>query len=178
MNTGQTLLTIGALMILSLAVFNVNKMLLHCDFSLSENRYRLEALSLLTSYIEQTSQYFFDEASTDTSSQKNLQDFTSPGNLGLESNDYGEIDDFDDFHQVVKIDTGRSGVVYRNFFQVEYVKLQGASIVASSDRQFHKRMTIFTMDNYDPPLLYKYANGVKVRDTLKVSFVHSYWFYN
>lgn len=178
MNTGQTLLTIGALMILSLAVFNVNKMLLNCDFSLSENRYRLEALSLLTSYIEQASQYYFDEASTDTTSQKNLQDFTSPANLGLEDNDNGEIDDFDDFHQVVKIDTGRSGVIYKNYFVVDYVDLQGTSIVSSNEREYHKRMTIFIMDNYNPPLLYKFINGAKVRDTLKVSFVHSYWFYN
>ncbi|MBD3288970.1 hypothetical protein GF337_09220 [candidate division KSB1 bacterium] len=178
MNTGQTLLTIGAMMILSLAVFNVNKMLLHCDFSLSENRYRLEAISLLTSYVEQTSQYFFDEASTDTTSQKNLEDFTPPDNLGFEYNDHGNIDDFDDLHQMVLIDTGRSGVIYRNYFQVDYVKLQGNNIVISNEREYHKRMTIFITDNYDTPLLYKYKNGAKVRDTLQVSFVHSYWFYN
>jgi len=178
MNTGQTLLTIGALMILSLAVYNINKLLLNCDFALSENRYRLEALSMLTSYIEQTSQYYFDEASTDTTSQKSLQDFTLPAQLGLESNDYNSIDDFDDLHQYVKIDTGRSGVVYKNYFEVEYVKLQGTSIIPSDEREYHKRMIIFTTDSYNPPLLYKYANGEKVRDTLKVSFVHSYWFYN
>ncbi len=178
MNTGQILLTIGALMILSVAVFNVNKMLVHSDFLLSENRYRLEALSLLTSYVEQTSQYYFDEASTDSSSLKNLEDFTLPGNLGFEDNDLGEIDDFDDLNQVVRIDTGRSGVIYKIYFQIDYVTLQGNNIVSSNEREYHKQMMIYIMDNYDPPLICKYENGAKVRDTLRVSFVRSYWFYN
>ncbi|MDZ7262129.1 MAG: hypothetical protein ONB05_08500 [candidate division KSB1 bacterium] len=178
MSTGQTLITLGALMLLSLTIFNVNKTLTHCDISLAQNRYRLEALSLLTSYIEQAALFFFYELSTDTSSEKNLQDFTLPDALGLETNDHGILDDFDDFNGYVKVDTGRSGVVYRDSFHVEYVKLQGSSIIASGNREYHKRMTIFITDAYDPPLLFKYLNGQKVRDTLKVSFVHSYWFYN
>jgi len=178
MNTGQILLTIGALVLLSLAIFNINNMLFHCDISLAENRYRLEALSLLTSYIEQASQYFFDETSTDTSSEKNLQDFTSLANFGFDENDYGEIDDFDDFHNYVKIDTGRSGVVYRNMFKVEYIKLVGNDIVVSSNKEYHKRMTIYITDDYNPPLIFKFVNGQKMKDTLSVSFIHSYWFYN
>lgn len=178
MNTGQTLITLGALMLISLAIFNVNNTLTHCDISLAQNRYRLEALSLLTSYIEQTSQYFFDEVSTDTSSEKTLQDFTLPGNLGLEANDDGIPDDFDDFNGYTKVDTGRSGVVYRDSFHVEYVQLQGSNIVTSGNREYHKRITIFITDAYNPPLLYKYVNNQKVKDTLRVSFVYSYWFYN
>jgi len=178
MNTGQTLLTICALALLSLAIFNVNKMLIHSDYTLAENRYRLEALSLLTSYIEQASQHYFDEASTDTTTGKTINDFVLPAQLGFDGNDYGVIDDFDDFHGYTKVDTGRSGVVYKNYFQVKYVKLQGNQIVNSSNREYHKRMTIFITDNYNPPLLYKYVNGVQERDTLKMSFVYSYWFYN
>jgi len=178
MNTGQTLITLGALILFSIAAFNINKTLTHCDISLAQNRYRLEALSLLTSYIEQTAQYFFDEASTDTSSGKNLADFTAPAYLGFDANDNGILDDFDDFNGYVKADTGRSGVVYSDSFHIEYVKLQGNSVVPSGTKEYHKRMTIYITDSYDPPLLYKYVNSQKVRDTLKVSFVHSYWFYN
>ncbi len=178
MNTGQTLITFGAFMLLSVIVLNLNRNLSNNDISLAQNRYRLEALSLLTSYIEQTSQYFFDEASTDTSSEKRLSDFAAPDQLGFDYNDNGEIDDFDDFNNYTIIDTGRSGVRYRISFQVDYVKLQGNQAVHSNSREYHKRMTIFVTDDYNDPVLYKWINGQKVRDTLKVSFVHSYWFYN
>ena len=178
MRSGQTLITMGALALLSLAVLNVNKTLTYCDVSLAQNRYRLEALSLLTSYIEQASQQFFDEASTDTSSAKNISDFSLPSNLGFEYNDNYTIDDFDDYNNYTKLDTGRSGVIFRGTFKVEYVKLSGTSVITSTEREYHKRMTIFITDAYNPPLLYRYQNGNRIRDTLRISFVQSYWFYN
>lgn len=178
MGTGQTLITLGAMVLLSFVVMNLNRHLSTNDISLAQNRYRLEALSLLTSYIEQTSQYFFDEASTDTSSEKNLSDFATPGNLGFDSNDNGEIDDFDDFNNYAIIDTGRSGVRYHIAFEVDYVKLQGNQILTSSSREYHKRMKISVTDDYSDPLLYRWQGGQKIKDTLRVSFVQSYWFYN
>lgn len=178
MNGGQALITLGALGIVTLAILSVNKTLTHADISLAQNRYRLEALSIMTSYIEQTAQHFFDEASTDTSSTKTLAEFTAPNGLGFDIGDNNVPDDFDDFHCYTKFDTGRSGIVYKDSFFVEYVKLQGNNIVSSNNREYHKKMYIFITDIYDPPLLYKYKDGNKVRDTLKVNFVHSYWFYN
>jgi len=178
MNTGQTIITIGALTLLTFAAFNLNRMLSDSDISLAQNRYKLEALSLLTSYIEQSTLYFFDEASTDTSSQKLLADFTQPGSFGFDADDGGVIDDFDDYHGLALADTGRSGVIYNISFAVEYVTLQGNSIVPSTSRQYHKRMTISISDAYNPPLIYTYKNGAQTPDTLKLSFVYSYWFYN
>lgn len=178
MSSGQIIITMGALILLSVAMLNVNRTLNHSDISLAQNRYRLEALSLLTSYIEQASQQFFDEASTDTSSAKNLADFSLPDNLGFESNDNQKIDDFDDYHNYTQLDTGQSGVIFQGKFIVEYVELSGTSVIISSQREYHKRMTIYITDAYTPPLLYKYENGNKIRDTLQISFVQSYWFYN
>ncbi len=176
MGGAQTLLTIGALILLSVSIMNMNKSLGENDITLAQSRYRLEALSLLTSRIEQASQYYFDEASTDTSSEKEVTDFSV--HLGFETNDYGHIDDFDDFNGIVENDTGRSGVVYRVRYAVDYVTLSGNSVITSSARQYHKRMTIEVTDSYADPLLFRYLNGAKVRDTLKVSFIHSYWMYN
>ncbi len=178
MQGGQTLLTIGALMLFSFAILNINRSLGENDIDLAQNRYRLEALSLITSRIEEASQYYFDEASTDTTSEKRLNDFTDPANLGFDPDDGGEIDDFDDFNGYTEVDTGRSGVIYQISYQVDYVDLNGGQIVHSSTKKYHKRMQIFISDNYSDPLLYRYRNGVKVRDTLEVSFVYSYWFYN
>jgi hypothetical protein len=179
MNTGQMMLTIGALALLSLAVLNLNSSLNENDVSLAQNRYRLEALSLMTSYMEQATTYLFDECQDDTLSLKHINDFTLAGKLGAESEDSSEFDDFDDFNNYTAIDTGLSGVIYRIMFEVDYVTLVGDSVKHSGMRQWHKRMTIKVTDNYnDPPLLYRNVSGDKIKDTLKISFVQSYWFYN
>ncbi len=178
MNTGQTMLTFGALTLLSFVILNLNKNLGQSDISLAQNRYRLEALSIMSSYIEETSQYFFDEASTDTLTYKTLNDFTLPNQLGMEHNDYGVPDDFDDFNNYSVKDTGMSGVIYKLNFKVEYVQLVGSAMVISISRKYNKQMTISISDNYADPLIFRYKNGVKIKDTLQVSFVNSYWFYN
>ncbi|NOQ97435.1 MAG: hypothetical protein GQ561_04650 [Calditrichae bacterium] len=178
MGTGQMMLTIGALALLSLAILNLNSNLNNNDISLAQNRYRLEALSLMTSYLEQATMYFFDESSTDTASAKLLTDFTLPNNLGLEGNDSSQVDDFDDFNNMTRIDTGLSGIIYKVMFKVDYVQIVGDSIKPSGNREWNKRMTISVTDNFAEPILYRNVSGDQVRDTLTISFVNSYWFYN
>ncbi len=185
MTTGQTLITILALALLSLAVLNINRGLSSHDISLAQNRYRLEALSIATSYIQQATQYYFDEAVADTNNTEktDLDTFTELSRFGLDRDDstvFGiEIDDFDDYNSIVRVDTGKSGVIYRISFKVEYVNLDSrGNIVPASGRTFHKRMTIMVTDIYDPPLIYRETPAGRVRDTLKISSVYSYWFFN
>jgi hypothetical protein len=177
MHTGQILFTIAALGLLSLAILNLNTSINQNDVSLAQNRYRLEALSLINSYIEQSSSLYFDEVTTDTTQEKDISTFSTI--LQTEPNDSGVFDDFDDYNNITKIDTGLSGVEYRVMFRVDYVTLTGDTVQHSGTRQWHKRMTIYVTDNYPgEPLLYRNSGTEKVRDTLKVSFVNSYWFYN
>ncbi|CUT02373.1 hypothetical protein [Candidatus Chrysopegis kryptomonas] len=183
MGTGQTLITILALALLSLAVLNINRSLSSHDVSLAQNRYRLEALSIATSYIEQASQYYFDEAVADSNNTEKTNPNTFSSALGLDPDDTTmigqmEIDDFDDYNGITRIDTGRSSVVYRVSFKVEYVDLSGSKVVPVTYKTFHKRMTVFVTDVYDPPLIYRETARGKVRDTVKISFIYSYWFYN
>lgn len=163
---------------LTMAIFNFNKIVVNYDSTLDQNRYRLEAMSLMTSYIEICNQYFYDEVSTDTSVEKTVANFTAPGNLGMDVNDGGVIDDFDDFHNQAIADTGGSGIVYNVSFNVQYAKIQNSQIVASAVREYSKRMTISVTDSYNPPLITKMTGAVSVRDTIRISFVYSYWFYN
>ena len=177
MNTGQMMLTIGALGLLSFAILNLNWSLSENDVSLAQNRYRLEALSLINSFIEQATMYYFDEATTDTNSAKQLLDFTHPNLLGKEVNDSSNIDDFDDFNDDTTIVSGLSSVEYKVWFKVDYVVLSGDSLTTSPNRSYYKRMRVFVTDNYPDPLLYRNVGGDKERDTLSISFVNSYWFY-
>ena len=179
MSTGQILLSLAALMLLSVTVLNVNRNFGQVDNTLNQDKSRLEALSLLSSYVERTSQYLFDEAVADTGVGKDLADFVKPNELGPDGDDAGIIDDFDDFHGQVLSDTARSGVIYNIAFDVNYVKLVGKDILKdATNKTYHKRMMICVYDSYDPPFIYKVQNGKQVKDTLKVSFIRSYWFFN
>jgi hypothetical protein len=179
MGTGQTLLTLGALMLLSFTVLNVNRNFGQIDTSLTQNKSRLEGLSILTSYMEQASQYPFDEAMTDTTGGKDLPDFSKNNELGFDADDAGVIDDFDDYSGQVIADTGRSGVIYNVSFDVSYSKfLAGKMVKETVSKTYHKRMTVCVYDKYDPPLIYKEKGGYKVKDTLKIEFTQSFWFYN
>ncbi len=185
MTTGQTLITIMALALLSLAVLNINRGLSSHDISLAQNRYKLEALSIATSYIQQATQYYFDEAVADSNNTEktNPDTFTDLSRLGLDPGDstiFGiEINDFDDYNSIVRIDTGKSGVVYKIMFKVEYVNLaSNGNIVPASGKTFHKRMTVMVTDVYEPPLIYRETPAGRVRDTVKISSVYSYWFFN
>lgn len=178
MGTGQTIITLGALTLLSYAVLNFNRTVSSVDVTIIENKYRLEALSMLNQYAETTKQHYFDETTLDTTSNKELTDLTLPKNLGMDYNDSGVIDDFDDYNGYTIADTANSGMPFVLYFEVEYVKLSGAQLEKSSSREYHKRMRIRIWDDYPEPLMTRYKNGVAVRDTLEISFVSSYWFYN
>jgi len=174
---GQTIITIGAMTMLVLAILNFNANLVKVSDSLDQDRYRLEALSMLSSYIEMASQYYFDEATLDTSIAATVSDFTPPKFLGMEANDTSGFDDFDDFHGVTLQDTGRSGIVYNVSFDVRYVLLVGSTIQPSTDREYNKQMEVRITDAYDPPLIHDLLEP-SVHDTVKMSFVLGYWFYN
>jgi hypothetical protein len=177
MHTGQILFTLGALALLSMAILNLNRSISENDIGLAQNRYRLEALSLITSYIEQANSLYFDEVTTDTTLAKDLSTFSHI--LKAEANDSGRFDDFDDYNNYTKIDTGLSGVEYKVMFKVEYVQFHGDSLKVSANREWHKLMTISVTDNYPgEPLLYRNFGSEKTRDTLRVKFLNSYWFYN
>lgn len=181
MNTGQTMITLGALMFLGITVLNMNRSFSDSDVALVHNQYRMEALSLMNTYKEEALTRFFDESCTDLASAKRVNDFTDAGSLGMSVSDGGVPDDFDDYHNYSLTASGASGVVYKIFFTVDYVSLSGSEIVASASRTYHKRMRIYVTDNTaagDDPLFYHWKNGLKERDTLSVSLVNSYWFYN
>ncbi|MBT3233335.1 MAG: hypothetical protein HN356_11025 [Calditrichaeota bacterium] len=178
MNTGQTLLTMGALMLICIIILNFNVTSNNIGTSLDFNRFRLEGLSILTSHIEQLSQYYFDEVSTDTINEKRVNNFSQDHQLGFDNGDNNVIDDIDDFHGLTVVDTGMSGVIYNVNFEVDYVNLQSGIITHSGNREYHKRVSLSVSDAFDPPLVYSMSGSNRVRDTLKVEVVISYWFFN
>ncbi|MFZ0389781.1 MAG: hypothetical protein WAN36_04930 [Calditrichia bacterium] len=166
MHGGQILITMGALVLLTLVVLNVNKSLNANDEYLNQTRFGLEAVSLGTSIIEQASQLPFDEVSWDsTKIEKKVSDFTNPNSLGK---DFGEttmasFDDFDDFNAFTRAETTAQNI-YNLKCLVEYVNA-GTPNVKSVNRTYCKKLTIAISTPYSP-------------DTLKMGYVHGYWYFN
>jgi hypothetical protein len=178
MNTGQTLITMGALILITITILNFHRNMADIDDALNYNRFRLEGLSVLTSHIEMASQYFFDEASTDVTNATTLNDFSTSNALGWDSGDNGLIDDIDDLHTTTISDTGESGVIYSVLYTIDYVTLSGTNIVHSNNRTYHKRINIDVFDSFTPPLLSRMENGISIRDSLNMNFVVSFWQFN
>lgn len=63
MNTGQSLFTIGALLLLSLTVLRVNNSILVTDNILQDSKLGVLATSVATSVMEEASKKAFDESS-------------------------------------------------------------------------------------------------------------------
>ncbi len=175
---GQSLLTLFALIMVSVISLNFYRSDNYISSSLDFDRFRMEGLAVLTSHVEQLSQYYYDEASTDTANQKRLIDMTAPNLIGLEGNDSGKVDDLDDLNAMVRTETGVSGVIYKVLTTVEYVTLTNSRFVHSGARQYHKQIKVSVFDGYDVPLIYHMAGDTRVQDTLSMSVVVSYWFYN
>ena len=184
MSSVQTLITMGAFVLLTYAVFNMNRMMGEADITLAQDRYKLEALSIMNSYMERASNQVYDQASNDTTityAGFPSTECVPESDLGFDAGEstYDDINDFDDFVSLSPyVETGRSGVQYTMIFDVEYVNLSAGHFVYTSTPTYNKRMTIHIFDNYDPPLIYSNTNSGIVKDTLSMSFVFSYWYKN
>ena len=166
MNTGQTILTLGSMMLLSILVMNILRMAINYEDIYNETRTMLEATALTSSMIEQASQLPFDEVSWDsTITNKSLADFTAPGNLGSDTGESVDTlyDDFDDYNGYSFIDTTLQSI-YSIVCKVDYIN-ESTPNSASVIKTYYKRLTVTT------------TNQV-TQDSVKLQYIHGYWYFN
>jgi hypothetical protein len=166
MNTGQTLLTVGALVLFSIIILNGNRILTENNDVMNYTRFQLESIALATSIIEEASQLPFDEVSWDsTKIEKKVSDFTQNQHLGIDGGEsnYQTFDDFDDFHKYAKAET-TSQNIYKIACSVDYVS-DSKPNVALTNRSYFKKLSVS-------------ITSPSVEDTLNVSYVHGYWYFN
>lgn len=166
MNSGQTMLTLCALVLLTLTVINMNRILIDNDDILNQSRFGLETVALATSFIEEASQLPFDEQSWDsTIVEKQPSDFTHPNSLGKDAGESGisTFDDFDDYHNYTKAETTMQNI-YNISCEVDYVDPSTPNST-SVNRTFYKKITVTI------------ANPINT-DTLRMSYIHGFWYFN
>ena len=112
MHLGETLYVLGALVIFSIATLYLNDTRFDNQRIMMETEFKITAMNLAQSFLEEAQDLQFDEVATDTTyigHQVNL--FTDAGALGTEIGEsYPAFDDIDDFNGYSTIiNTPRAG---------------------------------------------------------------------
>jgi hypothetical protein len=163
MNTGESLITIAAMMLLSLTVLRVNSNLIGTDSVLLETKFGVLAVSLATSIIEEANKKPFDEAGVDDAID-NITLLTDASGLGPTSGEtYPDFDDFDDFNKYTRQVTNLPSAEFDISCQVCYINPANPD-VASGTKTWHKKITV----NVSSP---------STTDTFRLSSIYSYWYF-
>lgn len=166
MGSGETLITLGAVFMLSFAAINMNNSFTENNDFFNQTKFGLESIALANSIIEEASQLPFDEMSWDTTKvEKMASDFTPHGNLGP---DYGEtnnmlFDDFDDFNNFMIMDTTQQNV-YQISCKINYINPANPDTFIST-QSFFKKITVSVKNTIND-------------DSLALSYVHGFWYFN
>lgn len=163
MNTGESLITIAAMMLLALTVLRVNNNLLSTDTVLLETKFGVLAVSLATSIMEEANKKPFDEAGVDDAIS-NINVLTVPAALGPSSGEtYTNFDDFDDFNGFTKHISNLPSAEFDVSCQVCYINPASPDL-KSNTRTWHKKITV----NVTSP---------SSTDTFRLSSIYSYWYF-
>ena len=160
MNTGQSLFSIGALLLLSLTILRVNNSILITDSIMQDSKLGVLATSVATSLMEEASKQAFDENSVNDA-VLSLSGLTSSSSLGPNNGESSStFDDFDDYNGYTKMDTVNT-VDFKIVCKVNYVNpddIDGSTI----EKTWHKKMTVTITSSF-------------LSNALTFSTIYSYW---
>ncbi len=163
MNTGQSMMAVGAMILLSILILRINNTFLTTSTTFMDTKFEILATSIATSEMEQISKLAFDQY-TVSNPATSLSQLTAPGNLGPES---GEIpstfNDIDDYNGYTKVDSTMPSAIFNIRCTVNYVAPTTPNF-ASTVATWNKRINI-------------YVSSKSMPDTLKLSTIYSYWYF-
>ena len=171
MNTGQMMITMAAMMLLSTVILNVNKNALNSTKGMAESKYQILAVSLGTALIEEAFSKAFDANTADGQIADNLSDLSS--SLGPGSGEYTKSDfnDFDDFNGYVDSTSSDPTLISADFVISSNVYYVDPNLSQSLDpvsyRTWHKKIDVFITS--------KFLDDGK--DTVKLSKVYSHYYF-
>lgn len=163
MNTGQTLFSIGALLILSITVLKMNNFILANDTVMQDSKLGILGISLATSLIEEASKKAFDAntVANEVTSVSGLTNYPlgrGVGEIEDSSITFNDFDDYDNYHYRHNYLPSAKYDIYSKVYYVEPSNPE----VKVSYRTWHKKMEIIvTSESMD--------------DTIRMSTIYSYW---
>jgi len=164
MGTGQMMITIAAMMLLSTILLRINATFLSTGTALYETKYDVLAVSLGTSIIENATSKAFDEATVvnPVSSVTDLS-LILRAETGEVYPNFDDIDDFNNYTMTTANDTTFLSAVFDVGCQVNYVNQNNPQQISSS-RTWHKRIDVT-------------VTSPSMQDTIRLSSVVSYWYF-
>lgn len=160
MNTGQSLFSIGALLLLSLTVLRVNNSILITEGIMQDSKLGVLATSVATSLMEEAGKKAFDESSVNDA-VLDIGALTSYNSLGPNNGEtYATFDDFDDYNGYTKKDTVNT-IDFKIACAVSYINPDNID-GSTTQKTWHKKMTVTITSSFiNKPMVY--------------SYVYSYW---
>ena len=164
MNTGEMLLTIGAMILLSTLILRVNNNFAGNTSTVYNSKFAILASSVGASVIEEAMGKSFDENSVNAP-VSSLNDLTTPAKLGPESGEsYSNFDDIDDYNGYTKVDSTMPSAVFKIVCSVSYVGPTTPNI-NSSTSTWTKKISVT-------------VTSISMKDTVRLSSLFSYWVFN
>lgn len=161
MNTGQSLFSISALLLLSLTILRVNANILTTDGVMQDSKLGVLAISLATSMMEEASKKAFDAASANDA-VVNLSDLTPPGSLGPGNGETADnFNDFDDYNGYSRHVSGLPSAEFDISCLVNYINPNDPNGIASTTT-WNKKITVT-------------VTSPSMKDTIRLSSIYSYW---
>jgi hypothetical protein len=168
MNTGQSLFTLAAMMLLTMIAMRVNGSLLQTQKYMQNSKFGVTAISLATSTIENANKLAFDEK-TILNVVTATSGLTAVASLGPDAGETNptNFDDFDDYNNYSYIDSSL-GIKFYIRCTVCYINPTTPNVAATSPT-WHKKITVYVSS---PSMR---DTVLALKDTVTVSSVFSYW---
>jgi MSHA pilin protein MshD len=161
MNTGQMLLTLGALILLSTLTLRVNTSQLSTQDTMQNTKFGVLAVSVASSIIEEASEKAFD-ANTDGNFVSSLSGLTSVAGLGPAAGETHDMfNDFDDYNGYTDTITNMPSAIYNVSCIVNYVDPDLAGFTSNS-RTWHKQLIVK-------------VTSPSMADSIEMTKIFSYW---
>ncbi len=159
MNGVQMMLLIGASMLLSIHIINVNRASLYSDDQMSQAEYTMAATSLGQSLMHEIASKSFDE-STIADPFAEVTTFTAAGSLGPTGGEsypnFNDVDDYNGFKTVLSSPrTGAFDVACR----VQYVNAQFPDIPVSTATRTKRITMVLTSSRMIDPVVLTYFSS-------------------
>ncbi|MBK8944869.1 MAG: hypothetical protein IPM32_06290 [Ignavibacteriae bacterium] len=169
MNTGQMLISIAAMILLSIVIINVNRNSLTNTQNMDQTKYEILAVSLGNAVIHEAFSKAFDEETANNNIVNDEDELTL--SLGHESGELNrkDFDDFDDYNYYSENTKSDSTIISADFninCRVFYVD-PNVSLDYVNNRTYHKRIEV----SVTSPFL---NEG---QDTVKLSKINSHFYF-
>ena len=168
MGTGQMLMTVGAMILLSVIVVTINQGYLVNNEVMLDSKFDLLAISLAISVVEDAKGLAFDEITSVGANVGDPSEFSIIGRDGTEFytsrtlNTFNDFDDFDGLH-VSYNDTTLESAIYIIDCEAGYISDQNPDYFTNSNT-YNKKLNVM-------------VSSPSMTDTIRISTVMSYFYF-